>query len=127
MRRTHPLTYSGVGLRRSPLSHHTQSTCGTKEHDLGGASGNRLDDSVCDAVPNDFDTSADFLGRQREIGELVAALDDAMSGKGRLVMLVGEPGIGETRIAQELTAITEQRGAQVHWGRCYEGEGAPPY
>ena len=43
--------------------------------------------------------SHDFVGRQSEIGELVAALDDALAGRGRLVMLVGEPGIGKTRIA----------------------------
>ena len=32
-----------------------------------------------------------FVGRQREMGELKVALDDALSGQGRLVMLVGEP------------------------------------
>ncbi len=36
-----------------------------------------------------------FVGRQREMGELKAALEDALSGKGRLVMLVGESGIGK--------------------------------
>ena len=57
----------------------------------------------------------------------MAALDDAMSGQGRLVMLAGEPGIGKTRTAQELATLAEQRGAQVLWGRCYEEAGAPPY
>ena len=58
---------------------------------------------------------------------LVAALDDALSGQGRLVMLVGEPGIGKTRTTQELASYAEQQGAQVFWGRCYEEAGAPPY
>ncbi|MDP6513338.1 MAG: AAA family ATPase, partial [SAR202 cluster bacterium] len=71
--------------------------------------------------------SDDFVGRHHEIGELISALDDAGSGQGRLVMLVGEPGIGKTRTAQELAAIAEERGAQTFWGRCYESEGAPPY
>ncbi len=71
--------------------------------------------------------SRDFVGRQHEMGELVFALDRAIAGRGRLVMLAGEPGIGKTRTAQELAAIAEQRGAQVWWGHCYEGEGAPPY
>ncbi len=35
-----------------------------------------------------------FVGRDRELGELHTALEDALSGQGRLVMLVGEPGIG---------------------------------
>ena len=42
-------------------------------------------------------------------------------------MLVGEPGIGKTRTAQELTSYAQGRGAQVYWGRCYEESGAPPY
>ncbi len=58
---------------------------------------------------------------------LTAALDDAMSGRGRLVMLAGEPGIGKTRIARELAVVAESRGTQVLWGQCYEEEGAPPY
>jgi DNA-binding CsgD family transcriptional regulator/tetratricopeptide (TPR) repeat protein len=68
-----------------------------------------------------------FVGRQREMALLSVALDEALSGSGRLAMLVGEPGIGKTRTAQELAAIARQRGALVLWGRCYEGEGAPPY
>jgi len=68
-----------------------------------------------------------FVGRNQEMGELKAALEDALSGRGRLVTLVGEPGIGKTRTAQELATYAGLRHAQVLWGRCYEGEGAPPY
>ena len=68
-----------------------------------------------------------FVGRQREMGELKAALEDTLSGRGRMVMLVGEPGIGKSRTAQELATYAGLRHAQVLWGRCYEGEGAPPY
>ena len=68
-----------------------------------------------------------FVGRQREMGELKAALEDALSGRGRLVTLVGEPGIGKTRTAQEMATYAGLRQAQVLWGRCYEGQGAPPY
>ena len=48
-----------------------------------------------------------FVGRQREIDALSSALDDALAGHGRLVMLVGEPGIGKTRTAQELSVLAE--------------------
>ena len=68
-----------------------------------------------------------FVGRQREMGDLKACLEDALSGRGRLVMLVGEPGIGKTRTAQELATYAGLRGAQVLWGRSYEEQGAPPY
>ena len=68
-----------------------------------------------------------FVGRQREMAGLMAALDSAVAGQGRLVMLVGEPGIGKTRTAQELAFEAEGRGAKVVWGRCYEEDGTPPF
>jgi len=68
-----------------------------------------------------------FVGREKEMDELRANLEDTLSGHGRLVMLVGEPGIGKTRTAQELVTYAHLRKAQVLWGRCYEGEGAPAY
>ena len=82
-----------------------------------------------DDEPHALDSLAGgvFVGRQKEMGELKACLEDALSGRGRLVTLVGEPGIGKTRTAQELATYAGLRQAQVLWGRCYEGEGAPPY
>jgi len=68
-----------------------------------------------------------FVGRNREMSELRGALDSVLSGRGRLVMLSGEPGIGKTRTAQELAAYAEGRGVQVLWGRCHEEQGTPPY
>ena len=68
-----------------------------------------------------------FVGRQRELAELTDALEEAVSGHGRLFMLGGEPGIGKTRTTQELASYAENRGVKVFWGRSYEEEGAPPY
>lgn len=68
-----------------------------------------------------------FVGRRQELGELKAAFEGALSGEGRMVTLVGEPGIGKTRTAQELATYARLRKATVLWGRCYEGEGAPAY
>ncbi len=68
-----------------------------------------------------------FVGRQREMDQLRASLDDAVSGNARIVALSGEPGIGKTRLAQEIALIASDSKAQVLWGRCYEGQGAPPY
>lgn len=44
---------------------------------------------------------AGFFGREQELAELGAALPDAVAGRGRLFLLVGEPGIGKTRLASE--------------------------
>ena len=68
-----------------------------------------------------------FVGREREMRELKAAVEETFSGRGRLVTLVGEPGIGKTRTAQELAGYAGLRQMQVLWGRCHEAQGAPPY
>ena len=36
-----------------------------------------------------------FVGRQREMAELLSAFNDAVAGQGRMVMLAGEPGVGQ--------------------------------
>jgi predicted ATPase len=58
---------------------------------------------------------------------LRAELDGALRGEGRLVVLLGEPGIGKTRTATALASEARERGAAVVWGRCHESEGAPAY
>ena len=70
---------------------------------------------------------SDFIGRQPELATLTSALDDTLAGRGQMVLLAGEPGIGKTRLAQELVSRAESSGAQVMWGWCYEHAGAPPY
>jgi class 3 adenylate cyclase len=68
-----------------------------------------------------------FVGRTDEFGALTAMFDDALSGRTRLAMVAGEPGIGKTRLVEELGAYAAMRGAQVVWGHCYEGDLGVPY
>jgi DNA-binding SARP family transcriptional activator len=68
-----------------------------------------------------------FVGRERELAELAGSLDDAFAGRGRLVLLAGEPGIGKSRLADELMGDARARGARVLVGRCWEAGGAPAY
>ena len=96
---------------------------------------NRPDATFCDACGARFvgipllDSLADgvFVGRQAEMGVLQAALEDALAGRGRLVLLAGEPGIGKTRTTREFVTHAEQRSALGLWGRCHESAGAAPY
>ena len=81
------------------------------------------DGGISDPQALDSLASGVFVGRQKEMGDLKGCLEDALSGRGRLVMLVGEPGIGKSRTAQELTTYAGLRGAQVLWGRSYEEQG----
>ncbi len=68
-----------------------------------------------------------FVGRREEMEQLKESLEGALSGKGSLAMLVGEPGIGKTRLAEEFGVYAGLRGAQVLTGHCYEGESSLPY
>ena len=68
-----------------------------------------------------------FVGRHDEMSQLKAALESALSGRGSIVMLVGEPGIGKSRLAKEFAVYAGLRGAQVLSGRCYESEASIPY
>ena len=63
-------------------------------------------------------------GRDHELGELIAALDEARSAA-RFVVVEGEPGIGKTRLVEELGRIAESRHALVVWGRSDERGAAP--
>jgi ABC-type branched-subunit amino acid transport system substrate-binding protein/tetratricopeptide (TPR) repeat protein len=68
-----------------------------------------------------------FVGRERELAALTAGLEDAFAGRGRLFLIGGEPGIGKSRLAEELAVRARERGADVLVGRCWEAGGAPPY
>jgi len=88
--------------------------------------------AVCEVV-YEADPAAGFLvqtpfvGRRSEMARLEARLEQARAGSGALVMVVGEPGIGKTRTLEEFSAHAREHGARVVRGRCYEGEGAPPF
>ncbi|HLH28550.1 MAG TPA: AAA family ATPase, partial [Acidimicrobiales bacterium] len=72
-------------------------------------------------------SSGTFVGREEEVERLRTAFEKAAAGRGHLVLLEGEAGIGKTRIANELATYAASRGAEVLVGRCYEGGGAPAY
>ncbi|MFQ5856833.1 MAG: tetratricopeptide repeat protein [Anaerolineae bacterium] len=67
-----------------------------------------------------------FVGRHEERAALMRAMEGALSGRGGIVLLEGEPGVGKTRLLQEISGDAAWRGFQVLWGRGRElGELAP--
>ncbi len=69
----------------------------------------------------------EFVGRAGELAQAEAALSAALAGRGQLLLLGGQPGIGKSRLAQELEARANARGARTLWGRCHEGESERAY
>ena len=78
------------------------------------------------SVPEVLATSA-FVGRAREAELLRSAVNELMAGRGRLVILSGEAGIGKTRLAEKSAKLAAAGGARVVWGRCWEDGGAPAF
>src|SRR6185312_5925324 len=66
-----------------------------------------------------------FVGRAEELAMLRQAAESALSGGKGLVVIDGEPGVGKTRLLEEIAAEVDRRGALVVWGRCLEGDGTP--
>ena len=71
--------------------------------------------------------SSVFVGRQRDLDALTEKLDGVFTGRGALVMLAGEAGIGKTWMAREFARLARRRGAVVLWGCCFEGDWQPAY
>jgi len=69
-----------------------------------------------------------LIGRDAECARLRAALEDtATRSQLRAVLLLGEPGIGKTRLLDAVARATVERGGTVLDGRAYEAESRRPY
>lgn len=68
-----------------------------------------------------------LVGREYETTYLKKLLDDAILGRGRIVFISGEAGIGKTRLVEELVAYAQDMGVLFIQGRCLYREGTDPY
>jgi DNA-binding CsgD family transcriptional regulator len=75
-----------------------------------------------------FSRRQPFVGRESELRQLQSAFDSAAAGRGALIVLVGEPGIGKTALCDELSTFASASGGLPLVGHCYEeGSFRPPY
>jgi tetratricopeptide (TPR) repeat protein len=68
-----------------------------------------------------------FVGRDVELDELRRGLEESLNGRGRLFLVYGEPGIGKTRLCDELAVHAAALSVRLYWGRCWEAGAAPAY
>jgi class 3 adenylate cyclase len=66
-----------------------------------------------------------FVGRGRELAQLLSSWQTALDGGMRAVLIAGEPGVGKTRLAGEWSRHAYEQGAFILYGRCDEDLGAP--
>jgi DNA-binding CsgD family transcriptional regulator len=65
-------------------------------------------------------SSRAFVGRERELTQLVAAYESASAGTGSVVLLAGEAGIGKTALCEQLAIRVLGSSGRVLVGHCYE-------
>jgi DNA-binding SARP family transcriptional activator len=68
-----------------------------------------------------------LVGREQEAARFHALLDEVRAGESRVVALVGEAGIGKSRLLEELAALATRRGLLVLSTRLYETEQVLPF
>src|SRR5262249_32402129 len=71
--------------------------------------------------------SSTFVGRDDELRVLARDVAEAAAGRGRLVTIAGDAGIGKSRAIEELIARASVPAGRVVWGSCPEQSGAPAY
>jgi eukaryotic-like serine/threonine-protein kinase len=77
---------------------------------------------------HDLPISSDlFVGRSRPLEMMKGAVDQALGGRGGLVLVSGEAGIGKTRLAEEAATYAASRNTGVLWTSCWKGHGSPPF
>ena len=68
-----------------------------------------------------------LVGREGQLNQLWRALDEARSGLGRVVVIVGEAGVGKSSLVTVVGANARERGIRMLLGRCYESQQILPF
>ena len=74
-----------------------------------------------------FSQRSPLIGRQREMAQLQQRFAETSAGHMSVALVSGEPGIGKTRLLDEVAAWAHAAGARVLHGAATEAEGMPPY
>ena len=67
-------------------------------------------------------TEGRLVGREPELASLAELVEDAGAGRGRVVLLTGEAGIGKTSLAEAVEAMARELRFDIAWGRCSSAE-----
>jgi DNA-binding SARP family transcriptional activator len=79
------------------------------------------------AAQRDRHAASTLIGRETEWQSLMRAWGRASRGQAAMVMIIGEAGIGKTRLAEELARWADRQGISVATAHCYTAEGRLTY
>jgi DNA-binding SARP family transcriptional activator len=79
------------------------------------------------AVPRSAHTAAALVGRKREFARLAQALAGVREGGARVVLVLGEPGLGKSRLVEELGRMVGAAAGSLLEGRAFEAEAGRPF
>jgi DNA-binding SARP family transcriptional activator len=68
-----------------------------------------------------------LVARDREYGHLASLVTAAAAGQGQVALVEGEPGVGKSRLVQEVARFAETQGVRTLVGQCYQVEQVAPY
>ena len=66
-----------------------------------------------------------IVGRDSELSQLISVSEQARSGRGTLVLVIGEAGIGKTALCEQASLIAAGADMAVAWAGC--GQPAPTF
>lgn len=95
---------------------------------MSGTASDQRRAATCDPIERSIAARAGrlpLIGREEEVAQLRSAIDAALSGEPRVVLLAGEAGIGKTRLLDE--AMRMMADGVTALGRCVDERGLPPF
>lgn len=101
----------------------------TQETPEGPEPGAPARSGTASTSPGESEISSPLIGRERELGLLVAAMAGTVAGRGHLACVLGYSGLGKTHLVMELVqrlrALDEN--IETIQSSSFSGEGVPPY
>ena len=75
----------------------------------------------------ELEKDSTLVGRETELESLLRSIHKTGDGKGDVILLAGDTGVGKTRLAYEVLQKAVSSGIKILVGTCYEQEGQLPY
>jgi DNA-binding SARP family transcriptional activator len=118
-----------LGIEPSPVARDLQTAILRQEPEVSTRGASTTPPAAVPPEPPPVEISVPdwpLVGRDEHLEQLLRSLESADAGSPAFAVLVGEPGVGKSRLAGELCLRAQKSGALVLVGWCSPDEDAPP-